>query len=111
MVIDTSALTAILRAEPERDHLLKALTEASSRLLSAVTLLEAFLVIEGRFGAEGGADLELLLHTLRVRVVPFDAKQAEVARRAWRKYGKGNHRQIVSNMHPFGVCRRFLIPQ
>jgi ribonuclease VapC len=91
MVIDTSALTAILRKEPDRDALLKALVRAPTRLVSAVTALEAAMVVEGRYGPEAGADLELLLYTSRVRIVPFDAEQSSVAVRAWRKYGKGRH--------------------
>jgi len=91
MVIDTSALTAILRNEPERDALLKALLGAPTRLVSAVTALEAAMVIEGRYGSDAGADLELLLYTSRVQIVPFDPEQATVAVRAWKKYGKGRH--------------------
>lgn len=91
MVIDTSALTAILRNEPERDAFLKAITTAPTRLLSAVTALEAGMVIIGRYGADAGSDLELFLHTAAVEVIPFDARQSDVALRAWKKYGKGNH--------------------
>ena len=71
--------------------MLKALMASQSRLLSAVTGLEASLVIEGRYGAEAGADLELLIYAAGIRIVPFDARQCEVARTAWRKYGKGRH--------------------
>ena len=96
MVIDTSALTAILRKEPERDALLKALVGAPTRLVSAVTALEAAMVIEGRYGPEAGADLELLLYTSRVQIVPFDPEQSSVAVRAWKKYGKGRHRAALN---------------
>ena len=91
MVIDTSALTAILRREPERDALLRAITVASVRLLSAVTALEAAMVMEGRYGSEAAADLELFLYTARIEIVSFDGSQLEIARRAWKKYGKGRH--------------------
>jgi len=91
MVIDTSALTAILRKEPERDALLTALVGAPARTISAVTALEAAMVIEGRYGPDAGADLELLLYTSRIRIVPFDARQSTIAVRAWKKYGKGRH--------------------
>lgn len=91
MVIDTSAVTAILRREPERDALLRALVEAPTRRLSSLTALEASLVLEGRYGPDAGADLELFLYTAQIEIVAFDARQYELARRAWRKFGKGNH--------------------
>jgi ribonuclease VapC len=91
MVIDTSALVAILQAEPERDAMLEALAKADRRLISAVTVLEAAMVLEGRYGPAAGADLELFLFDARTETVPLDAKQAQAAMRAWRKYGKGRH--------------------
>ena len=91
MVIDTSAVTAILRKEPDRDALIRALAAEPVRLVSAVTALEASMVIEGRYGAEAGADLELFLYASRIDIVPFDGRQLDVARRAWRKFGKGKH--------------------
>lgn len=91
MVIDTSALTAILRKEADRDSLLQALVKAPRRLLSSVTALETSMVIEGRHGREAVADLELFLYTAQIEIVAFDAKQYELAQRAWRKYGKRNH--------------------
>jgi ribonuclease VapC len=92
MVIDTSALVAILQAETERDWMLEALTRAGTRLVSALTALEAGMVLEGRFGPEAGRDLELFLFEARVEVVPMDLRQSAAAMRAWRKYGKGRHR-------------------
>ncbi|HYM09148.1 MAG TPA: type II toxin-antitoxin system VapC family toxin [Bryobacterales bacterium] len=91
MVIDTSALTAILRGESQRDDFLMAIATSPARLLSAVTRLEATMVLERRYGPEAGADLELLLYSSRARIVAFDAQQADIARSAWKKYGKGNH--------------------
>jgi ribonuclease VapC len=91
MVIDTSALVAILQAEPERDAMLEALAKADRRLVSAVTVLEASMVLERRYGPDAGADLELFLFDARAEIVPLDAKQAQAAMRAWRKYGKGRH--------------------
>src|SRR5947209_6960599 len=91
MVIDTSALIAILAKEPERDVFLKALVMAPARSLSAITALETSIVIEARYGPEAAADLELLLYVSRIDIVAFDVKQFEAAARAWRKYGKGNH--------------------
>ena len=91
MVIDTSALVAILQAEPERNAMLEALAKADRRLVSAVTVLEASMVLEGRYGPNAGADLELFLFDARTEIMPLDLRQAEAAVRAWRKYGKGRH--------------------
>jgi ribonuclease VapC len=91
MVIDTSALVAILQAEPEREGMLEALAKADRRLVSALTVLEAGMVLEGRYGPEAGADLELFLFDAGAQIMPFDLGQAQAAVRAWRKYGKGRH--------------------
>ena len=91
MVIDTSALVAILQAEPERDAMLEALAKADRRRVSAVTALEAAMVLEGRYGPDAAADLELFLFDARTEIVPLDARQSQVAVRAWRKFGKGRH--------------------
>ena len=61
MVVDTSALVAILLAEPDAERFARALGDAPVRLLSAVTRVELSCVIEGRKGETGRADVELLL--------------------------------------------------
>jgi len=91
MVIDTSALVAILFDEPEAEILERRLVEDGVRLMSAATLLEASMVVEGRLGEEGKAVLDLWLFRTGAEIVPFDADQADIARRAWRRYGKGRH--------------------
>jgi ribonuclease VapC len=91
MVIDTSALVAILKAEPERTAMLEALAKADRRLVSAVTVLEAAMVLEGRYGLDAGVDLELFLFDARTEIVPLDSRQSQAAVRAWRKFGKGRH--------------------
>ena len=91
MVIDTSALVAILQAEPERTAMLEALAKADRRLVSAVTVLEAAMVLEGRYGLDAGVDLELFLLDARTEIMPLDPRQAQAAVRAWRKFGKGRH--------------------
>ena len=91
MVIDTSALMAILLGEPESEILAQAIAADPKRLLSAFTMLEAGIVIEVKKGEAGGRELDLLLHRTRIEVVPMNADQVEVARSAWRMYGKGRH--------------------
>lgn len=91
MVIDTSAVTAILRGEADRESLLAALLKAPRRVMSAVTALEAAMVIQGRYGPEAGADLELFLFNANIEIVPFDAEQLAFAQSGWKRFGKGNH--------------------
>ena len=91
MVIDTSALVAILLDEPEAEQLLEALENAPQRWLCSAHLLEAAIVIEARKGPAGGRELDLLLHRARIQVVNLTEDLAEAARVAWRRWGKGNH--------------------
>ncbi len=92
MVIDSSAHVAILRTEPERDSMLTAIAADPTRMVSAFTLVEAGIVLEGRYGASAGANLELFVFDAGIEAVPFDSKHAAAALRAWRKFGKGRHR-------------------
>ncbi len=91
MVIDTSALLAILLGEADADRMIAAMERDQRRLLSAVQLLESAIVIEAKKGAAGGRELDLLMHRAQIQVVNFTAELAEVARGAWRQWGKGRH--------------------
>ena len=91
MVIDTSVLVAILFGEPEALAFTKAVADESRKLISAFNLLETGIVVEARKGEAGGRELDLLMHRAQIEIVGMNADQAELARTAWRKYGKGNH--------------------
>ena len=91
MVIDTSAVIAILGSEADGPALLRALLGDVPRLMSALTLLETYTVSEARGGTAAGTDVELFVQTAGIEVVPMSGRQAEAARLAWRRYGKGNH--------------------
>jgi ribonuclease VapC len=91
MVLDTSALVALLFDEPDADTLRREVEDDPTRLVSAATLLETALVVEARKGEAAGHQLDLLLHKADVVVVPVDAEQIAEARRAYRRYGKGRH--------------------
>lgn len=91
MVLDTSALVAILRNEPERRRFNDAIEIADVRRISAATFVEVSIVLEARFGAEGVRDFDLLCAKAGLAVVPVNLEQAELARRAWRRFGKGRH--------------------
>lgn len=91
MVIDTSALLAILQNEPERRAFNEAIERTPKRLLSAATLLEASTVMEARYGPAGIADLDAFLERADIEILPFDSRQAYEARRAFSRFGKGRH--------------------
>ncbi len=91
MVIDTSALIAFLLNEPDAPMIAQAIEAASVRLISAANFLETSIVIESKKGEAGGRELELLLYRSSIEVAPVDQDQAELARQAWRRYGKGRH--------------------
>ena len=89
MVVDTSALIAVLLAEPERDRFIDLLAGADDPLISAATLVETSIVMLARIGEDGVADLDELLATAAVRPVAVDSTQAHLARDAFSRFGKG----------------------
>jgi len=91
MIVDSSALLAILIGEPEGETFAGEVLEAPVRLISAANLLEAAIVVEARLGEAGGRELDLLVQRLGIEIAFVDAEQTSEARRAWRRYGKGNH--------------------
>jgi ribonuclease VapC len=91
MVIDTSAIVAIALDEPDASEIEVQIVDDPVRLISAATVLEATMVIETRLGDAGGREFDLWMLKIRAEIVPVDAEQAEAARRAWRRYGKGRH--------------------
>ena len=100
MVIDTSAIVAIFFGEPDAQMYRERIADDPVRLLSAATFVEAAMVIEGRFGEAGGAELDLWLHKAEVEIVAVTPEHADQARRAWRSYGKGRHPAALN----YGDC-------
>jgi ribonuclease VapC len=101
MVIDTSALVAILLAEPEASCMLDAIAESRVRLLGSPTLVEATAVMLGRKGESGRVALEALVGELELEIVPLSAGAAKVAADAYAEYGRGVGHPGVLN---FGDC-------
>ena len=100
MVIDTSALVAMLTDEPDAELFEARVADDPVRTMSTASYLETAVVIESRFGESGGRELDLWLHRASVSLVAVDADQAEVARAAYRRYGKGRHRAGLN----YGDC-------
>jgi ribonuclease VapC len=87
MVIDTSALVAILLGEPDAERFARAVDDAPVRLLSAVNRVELSCLIEGRKGETGRADVEVLLRDGGFDIVSVTLQQAEIAVDAFRRFG------------------------
>ncbi|MET4430795.1 type II toxin-antitoxin system VapC family toxin [Mycolicibacterium sp. 624] len=100
MVIDTSALVAMLTDEPDAELFEARVADDPVRTMSTASYLETAIVVESRFGESGGRELDLWLHRASVSLVAVDADQAEVARAAYRRYGKGRHRAGLN----YGDC-------
>jgi len=100
MVIDSSAILALLLNEPEADDIEIAIDEDPVRLMSVASGLEAAIVVEARLGAAGGREFDLLLHKTRIELVAVTNEQTEAGRTAWRRFGRGRH---DANLN-FGDC-------
>jgi ribonuclease VapC len=91
MVIDASVLLAILLGEPEAEEFSLLIASDPKRLVSALSALEAAIVIQSRKGPAGLRELDLLVHSAGATVVSLDADQVLLARSAYTIYGKGRH--------------------
>jgi len=91
MVIDTSALVAILTNEADAEELEQAIDQDPTRLISAASVLEAAIVLESRFGDAATRELDLLIQRLPIEIRPIDRDQLEWARFASHAYGRGRH--------------------
>ena len=100
MIIDTSAIVAILNDEPERRAFNEAIERSDICLLSAASFLEASIVMENNRGYEGLRDFDLWMATAGIELAPVDADQAQIARQAFRQYGRGRHPAALN----FGDC-------
>jgi ribonuclease VapC len=101
MVVDSSALIALLLGEPETPGYVSALAAASSRLLSAPSYVEIAIVMMARSGPEVLEKFDRLLEHLVVEIVPFTREQAGLAVTAYRQYGRGSGHAAKLN---FGDC-------
>ena len=100
MVIDSSALVAILFGEPEAGGFVDAIAEAESRLMSAANLLEAAIVVDNQIGPEAGRQLDRFVEQARIEIAPVTERHARIARQAYLDYGRGNHPAKLN----FGDC-------
>lgn len=96
IVVDTSALVAILKVEPDAAQLLSCLGESPANRISMATLMEAQVVVINQLGDPGLVELELLLSRAQVQTIPFDAHHLRWALHGWRHYGIGSHQAALN---------------
>jgi ribonuclease VapC len=100
MVIDTSAIVAVLFNEPDAELYEAKIAHAEAPCISAASTLECCLVLEARHGPVGGTKLDTLLSEQGIEIVPFDGEQLAFARAAFRRFGRGRHTAALN----FGDC-------
>jgi len=101
LIVDTSALVAILRDESDAHLYKRALLVADVALMSAASFVEVAMVIDGRQDAVSSHQLDNLITHTHIRIEPVDEAQARVARQAFRDFGKGSGHPARLN---FGDC-------
>ena len=105
MIVDSSAILAILLEEPEGNLLDVAILKRDDPRMSAAGLLEASMILQSRRGADSVRDLDLLIVRFKIQIVPFTESQARIARRAFERYGKGRHPAQLN----FGDCMSYAL--
>ncbi|MCK5719676.1 MAG: type II toxin-antitoxin system VapC family toxin [Thiomargarita sp.] len=100
MVIDSSALIAILESEPEAEQLAETIEQDQVRLISAVSVVETTIVIENRRGDDGVKALNLLMDKIAIEIISVTAEHTTIACQAYRDFGKGKHSAKLN----FGDC-------
>ncbi|ODT16383.1 MAG: toxin [Mesorhizobium sp. SCN 65-12] len=98
MVVDSSAILAILKQEPDAPAIAQCLVENQLVLMSAATFMECGTVVARRYGAAGKTELAGLLDRLNVRIVEFSAEQAQIGIEAYEHYGRGSRHRANLNM-------------
>ena len=101
MILDTSALIAILRAEPEAAAFARAIEQAEVRRLSAVSFVEAAVVIDGSRDPIASRRFDELVQSAGLLIEPVTEAQARIAREAYRDFGRGSGHRAKLN---FGDC-------
>ena len=91
VIVDTSAVMAILFRELDAELFARAIATASSRRMSVAALVKTAIVLESRSGPAAGYELDAFLQEAGIQLEPVTADQAQAARRVWRRFGKGNH--------------------
>ncbi len=100
MIVDTSAVIAILKGEADAPAIAECLAAAERSAISAANWMEAAIVADGRATPDDGRDFDMFFETFGIDVVPVTLDVAREARDAWRRFGRGNHPAKLN----FGDC-------
>jgi len=100
MILDTSAVIAVLQNEESAPRLVGALENAPVKRMSAATLVEAGIILQARYGDHGERELDLFVQRAHVEIIPVSEEHAEYARSAYRRFGRGRHAAGLN----FGDC-------
>lgn len=107
IVVDSSALLAVIFREPEHERILERLLRCEGAAIAAPSLLEASIVASSRLERDASGLIHNLLDELEIAVIPFDARHARAALSAWLRYGKGRHPAGLN----FGDCIAYAVAQ
>jgi len=107
VIVDASAVLAVLFAEPDAARYARALGRASNCRMSAAGFLEAAIVAESRGGAAAAHALDVFMERAAMELVPVSPDHARAARAAWRRFGKGNHPAGLN----FGDCFSYALAE
>ena len=107
MIVDSSAVLAVLNREPDAGRYEAGMLTASSCRMSAANMLEVTMVVESRGGLAAGVEMDRFLERLGVEVVPVTLEQLASARYAWRCFGRGNHPAALN----FGDCFAYALAE
>ncbi|MDT4943152.1 MAG: ribonuclease VapC, partial [Pseudonocardiales bacterium] len=106
MIVDSSALVALLLHETDSPSYFTAIADAASPKMSAATYVEVAIVADSRPSRARANRLDPLLEMLGIRIEPFTAEQAKIARRAYQEFGKGSGHPARLN---FGDCLAYAL--
>ena len=91
MIVDSSALLAVLNPETDADGYQAAILDAVPCRMSVASVPEVSIVVESRGGTEAGDELDAYLEQAGIEPTPVTVEQLAAARRAWRRFGRGRH--------------------
>lgn len=100
MIVDTSALVAVLYREPERARFVQLIQEADPCRVSVANFVELCMVVENQLGLEAGRQLDVLFRRTGIVIEPVTVEHGHLARQAFLDYGKGRHKAGLN----FGDC-------
>ena len=100
MIIDTSAILAVLFAEEDATIYAQTIANADTKLMSAANYLEAAVVVDQQMGAAAGRQLDAFIDRAEIKIESVTREQAELARQAYSDFGKGHHPAALN----FGDC-------